>query len=214
MIQENVAQLLNDQITKEFYSAYLYMDFVNYYTGKGLEWFWRFGIRSRHRKKRDHALLFIKYMQNNSLKITLEAIGKPDAVYVDNTSALKAGLAHEQLVTASINTIYETAYNAKDFRTMQFLDWFIKEQGEEEMNAENLITKMQLFGSDSKSLYMLNSELGTRIYAPAIACDISEPLIRLKTAEKMIRSDKLAGSFFKSKLNKHLLIRETYAVNA
>ena len=108
----------------------------------------------------------MKYMQNNALAITLEAIDKPDAVYVDNMSPLKAGLTHEQFVTASINAIYEEAYNAKDFRTMQFLDWFIKEQGEEETNAENLITKMQLFGSDSKGLYMLNTELATRVYAP------------------------------------------------
>ena len=39
------------------------------------------------------------------------------------------------------------------------LDWFIKEQGEEEKNAADLITKMELFGGDSKGLYMLNSEL-------------------------------------------------------
>lgn len=48
---------------------------------------------------------------------------------------------------------------------MQFLDWFIKEQGEEETNANDLIDKMNLFGADPKSLYMLNSELGTRTYA-------------------------------------------------
>ena len=38
---------------------------------------------------------------------------------------------------------------------MQTLDWFIKEQGEEEKNAADLITKMELFGGDSKGLYML-----------------------------------------------------------
>lgn len=55
------------------------------------------------------------------------------------------------------------------FPTMQFLDWFVKEQGEEETNANDLITKMELFGSDPKSLYMLNQELGARIYsAPSL----------------------------------------------
>lgn len=48
---------------------------------------------------------------------------------------------------------------------MQFLDWFVKEQGEEETNANDLISKMELFGSDSKSLYMLNQELATRVYS-------------------------------------------------
>ena len=52
---------------------------------------------------------------------------------------------------------------------MQFLDWFVKEQGEEETNATDLITKMELFGSDPRSLYLLNQELGTRVYtAPSL----------------------------------------------
>ena len=67
------------------------------------------------------------------------------------------------------DSIYSEAYEARDFRTMQFLDWFVKEQGEEETNANNLISKIELFGSDPKSLYMLNQELATRIYsAPSL----------------------------------------------
>ena len=62
--------------------------------------------------------------------------------------------------------IFNAGFGAvtKDFRTMQFLDWFVKEQGEEETNANDLITKMELFGSDPKSLYMLNQELAARAY--------------------------------------------------
>ena len=68
-----------------------------------------------------------------------------------------------------INNIYEAAHEVKDFRTMQLLDWFVKEQGEEEKNASDMITKMELFGSDAKGLYMLNSELGARVYsAPSL----------------------------------------------
>ena len=82
---------------------------------------------------------------------------------------LKAGLAHEEYVTSLIHDIYAAAYEVKDFRAMQFLDWFVKEQGEEETNANDLITKLELFGSDPKSLYMLNQELGTRVYtAPSL----------------------------------------------
>lgn len=73
-------------------------------------------------------------------------------------------MQHEKYITASINTIYAAAYEIKDFRTIQMLDWFIKEQGEEEKNASDLITKMELFGGDSKALYMLNNELKTRVY--------------------------------------------------
>ena len=48
---------------------------------------------------------------------------------------------------------------------MQFLDWFVKEQGEEETNADTLIKKFDLFGSDAKGLYMLDAELAARVYA-------------------------------------------------
>ena len=72
---------------------------------------------------------------------------------------------HERYVTASIHNIYAAASNVKDFRTMQFLDWFVKEQGEEEKTAEDLIKKLELFGQDGKGLYMLDSELASRTYS-------------------------------------------------
>ena len=102
----------------------------------------------------------------------LDAIAKPDKALTDNMAPLKAALEHERYVTALINTIYEAAYSIKDFRTMQFLDWFVKEQGEEEKNAEDMIKKMELSGTDAKGLYMLNSELGARAYsAPSLVLD-------------------------------------------
>lgn len=168
MIKENVAQLLNNQINKEFYSAYLYLEFANFYKDQGLDGFanW-YNIQAQ--EERDHALLFLQYMQNNDLTVTLEAIDKPEADLKDNMDPLQAGLAHEKYVTDLIHTIYGAAYEAKDFRTMQFLDWFVKEQGEEETNASDLIKKMELFGSDQKSLYMLDQEMAARTYsAPSL----------------------------------------------
>ncbi|MCD8046164.1 MAG: ferritin, partial [Clostridiales bacterium] len=54
-------------------------------------------------------------------------------------------------------------------RTMQFLDWFVKEQGEEEGNAETNLKRYQRFGSDMKALYDLDSELAARVYtAPSL----------------------------------------------
>ncbi|MBE7044622.1 MAG: ferritin [Ruminococcaceae bacterium] len=168
MLNEQVRALLNQQINKELYSAYLYLDFSNYFEDRGLDGFanWYY-IQAQ--EERDHAMLFYRYLQNNNEKVTLEAIAKPDKVLDSDMNVLKAGLEHEILVTSLINDIYAAAYAVKDFRTMQFLDWFVKEQGEEETNANDLITKMELFGSDPKSLYMLNSELATRVYtAPSL----------------------------------------------
>ena len=168
MMNEKVHELLNQQINKEFYSAYLYLDFSNYFEDVGLDGFANW-YKIQAQEERDHAMLFYQYLQNENQKVTLEAIAKPDKVFSCHMDVLKAGLEHEEYVTSLINDIYASAYNVKDFRTMQFLDWFVKEQGEEETNANDLITKMELFGSDPKSLYMLNQELAARIYtAPSL----------------------------------------------
>ena len=163
-----VHELLNDQINKEFYSAYLYLEFSNYFEDKGLDGFANWYM-IQAQEERDHAMLFYTYLQNENQKVTLKAIDKPDKELASYMAVLEAGLEHEKYVTSLINDIYAAAYDVKDFRTMQFLDWFVKEQGEEETNANDLITKMELFGSDPKSLYMLNQELATRVYtAPSL----------------------------------------------
>ena len=167
-MDKKVHELLNDQINKEFYSAYLYLEFYNYFKAKGLDGFANWYM-IQAQEERDHALLFYQYLQNNNMPVTLEAIDSPKREFADNMAVLQAGLSHEEYVTSLIHDIYAAAYEVKDFRAMQFLDWFVKEQGEEETNANDLITKLELFGSDPKSLYMLNQELGTRVYtAPSL----------------------------------------------
>lgn len=166
MLNQEIAKLLNDQINKEFYSAYLYMDMANYYADQNLNgfenWFY-----VQMQEERDHALLFRQYLLNNSETVNLQAIAEPDQKFTNFRDPLVIALEHERFVTSSIHTIYEVAFDKKDFRTMQFLDWFIKEQGEEEMNADENINKYDLFAGDPKGLYMLDNELKARVYVPA-----------------------------------------------
>ena len=163
-----VSKLLNEQIAKELYSAYLYLDFSIFYEAQGLDGFANWYM-IQAQEERDHAMLFLKYLQNNGEKVTLEAIEKPDKVLNVLMDPLKFGFEHEQYVTSLINDIYAAAYDVKDFRTMQFLDWFVKEQLEEEKNADDMIKKMELFGNDSKGLYSLDSEYAARVYsAPSL----------------------------------------------
>ena len=167
-MNERVHELLNDQINKELYSAYLYLDFSNYFKRVGLDGFANWYM-IQAQEERDHAMLFYQYLQNENQIVTLKAVDKPDKEINSHMDVLHAGLEHEKYVTSLIHDIYSAAYEVRDFRAMQFLDWFVKEQGEEETNANDLITKMELFGSDPKSLYMLNQELAARVYnAPSL----------------------------------------------
>lgn len=167
-MDQKVSALLNDQINKELYSAYLYLDMANFYSAKGLDGFANW-YEIQAKEEQDHGMLIYQYLHNNSQPVTLEAVGKPDKKFETLMDPLTAALEHERYVTSLINNIYAAAQEVNDFRTVQFLDWFVKEQGEEEKNSADLITKMELFGGDAKGLYMLNSELKTRVYsAPSL----------------------------------------------
>ncbi|MBE7028256.1 MAG: ferritin [Ruminococcaceae bacterium] len=168
MLDKKVSQLINEQINKELYSAYLYLDFSIFYEQQGLDGFANWYM-VQAQEERDHAMLMLKYLQLNGEKVTLSAVAKPDKELSELIDPLKFGFEHEQYVTSLINDIYKAAYDAKDFRSMQFLDWFVKEQLEEEKSADDMIKKMQLFGNDSKGLYSLDAEYAARIYtAPSL----------------------------------------------
>ena len=171
MLSKEVAKLLNEQINKEFFSSYLYLDMSNYYDLKNLNGFSNW-FKVQAQEERDHALLFMKYLQNNNEEVKLTEIAAPDKKYKDFKAPLEESLEHERFVTASIYNIYEEASKQKDFRTLQFLNWFVTEQGEEEKNAEDLIDRFELFGHDAKSLYLLDTELAARVYtAPTLILD-------------------------------------------
>ena len=165
MLDKKITELLNNQVNMEWYSAYIYLDIYSYYTDKNLNGFGNWFL-VQTQEERDHALLFVKYLLNNSEELHLKDVKAPDFTFNDFREPAEAAFEHEKKVTASINNIYAIAYELKDFRTMQFLDWFVKEQGEEEKNTEDVVKKYNLFGNDPRGLYLLDAELATRIYAP------------------------------------------------
>lgn len=165
-MEKKVADLLEAQVNKEFFSAYLYLAYANYYIGENLDGFgnW-FNVQAQ--EELDHALKFLKYLQDNNQKVTLGAIAAPEVKFANPREPLVAALSHEQFVTSSINAIYKQAREVDDYRCTQFLDWFIAEQAEEEKSTGDLIARYDLLGGDPKSLYLLNAELLTRTYTPA-----------------------------------------------
>ena len=170
-MNNKIAELLNDQINKEFYSAYLYMDMANYYDELDLDGYANYYM-IQAQEERDHALLFMKYMQINGLKVTLKAIDKPDKMFNSVLDPLEIAAEHERYVTALINNIYHEAQLDKDYRAMKFLDWFVDEQMEEEDSADKMISRYKLFGSDPKGLYLLDQEYAARVYsAPSLVLD-------------------------------------------
>lgn len=167
-MDSKITELINKQINMELFSAYLYFEFRNYYSDINLDGFenW-YHVQSQ--EEIDHALIFTKYLQNNDQRVITDDIKRPVVELKSAEDPLKLAYSHEKSVTANIHHIYGIAFENKDFRTTQLLDWFIQEQGEEEKSASDLIAKMNLFGNDSKGLYLLNNELLSRVYtAPTL----------------------------------------------
>lgn len=166
MINNKVSKLINEQVNKELYSAYLYLDFANYFEDEGLDGFANWYL-VQAQEEMDHALKMRQYLIDNGLHVSLDAIAKPDKHFNKPIEVLQAGLEHERYVTSLINAIYDAAFDVREYKTMQFLDWFVKEQVEEEKNAEDLLKKMEIFSVDSKGLYSLNQELKGRTFTSA-----------------------------------------------
>ena len=93
MLNEKIAELLNQQINKEFYSAYLYLDFSNYFYDAGLDGFGNW-YKIQAQEERDHAMLILRYMQMNGMKVTLDAIEKPSVELTSNLGVLDVELAN------------------------------------------------------------------------------------------------------------------------
>ena len=120
-------------------------------------------------EERDHALLFMQYMQSIGLKVTLDTIDKPDKVFDSVLAPLEIAAEHERYVSSLINDIYHECHEARDYRTLKFLDWFVDEQREEEDSADSMVSRYKLFGQDPRGLYLLDQEYAGRAYtAPSL----------------------------------------------
>ena len=98
MLDQKVAGLLNEQVNKEFYSAYLYLDFSNFYKSRSLDGYANW-YEIQAREEMDHAMMMIRYLQDNDHEVVLGAIDKPQCTLESPEDPLHAGLEHERYVT-------------------------------------------------------------------------------------------------------------------
>ncbi len=168
MISEKLQEAFNDQINKEFYSEYLYLAMKVYFQELNLQGFvnW-FDVQVQ--EEHAHAMGMVNYLNDRGGKVDLRAIEKP--VVEGNTplEVFEHVLRHEEYVTSRINHVMDVAEEVKDRAAMHLLDWYIKEQVEEEANVGGVLATLRLIGDDKKALLMLDKDLATRTFvAPVI----------------------------------------------
>lgn len=165
MISERLQERLNEQVQKEFYSAYLYLSMEAYFSSLNLSGFanW-FHIQAQ--EERDHAMMIFDYINRVGGRVTLRQIDAPKTEFESIEEVFKLTLEHEQFVTKSIYSIVDIAVEERDHKTNSFLQWFVNEQVEEEENAENNLRKFELVKGDGRGTLMLDAEFAQRVYNP------------------------------------------------
>ncbi len=110
----------------------------------------------------EHAMKFFEYIIERQGKVVLEAIEAPAAKWRTPKDILGDAYNHERKVTESIHKIVDLAALEKDYATIIFLQWFVTEQVEEEASANEILQKLQLIGTETSALFVLDGELGKR----------------------------------------------------
>lgn len=162
-MNEKIEKAINMQINAEIYSAYLYLAMAAYFDGEGLEGFSNW-MKIQAQEEMTHAMKFYRFVFERGKKVELEAIEKPEGKYGSALEVFEAVLKHEQYVTNLINNLYELATEEKDYAFQSMLKWFIDEQVEEEGNAQQIIDQVKLAGEKGPGLFMLDKELGNRVF--------------------------------------------------
>lgn len=161
MLAEAVSIKLNEQIGKEFFSAYLYRAMAAYFEEKSMSGFASW-FKVQAKEEVEHAEKFITYLEDNGERVSLPALEQPDVSFASVAAALKKAYDHECYVTASINEIAKAAQDANDYRTTHFLGWFHEEQLEEEKTARDLLEEYEYIGEDRAAQRDLDRKLGKR----------------------------------------------------
>ena len=161
MISKNMQDAVNEQINKELYSSYLYLSMSAYFSDRNLpglaQW-----LRVQAEEERGHAMKFYDFLLDRGGRVLLKEIAKPGEMWNSTFEAFKEVQAHEAMITASINALYELAVKEKDYPTQILLQWFINEQVEEEKNAAGIVAQLELINAKDTAVLMLDHQLGKR----------------------------------------------------
>ena len=163
MINEKMAKALNEQINKEFYSSYLYLQMAAYFEEMGLKGFANW-MKVQAQEESTHAHKFYNYLLDRGGKVVLETIQKPEDDFKSVIDVFERVLNHEVYVNSLINSLMDVAEELKDRASMSFLKWFIDEQVEEEANCEDIIAQLKIVDCSGDALFMMDREMAQRVF--------------------------------------------------
>jgi len=165
MLGEKLQDAINDQMNAELYSSYLYLSMSAYFQSVNLAGFANW-MRIQAQEELVHVMKFYDYVNERGGRVTLKAVDAPPTEWKSPLAAFEHAYEHEQMVTGRINDLVNLAIDERDHATNGFLQWFVTEQVEEEASADGVVQKLKLVGADGGGMFMVDRELGQRVFAP------------------------------------------------
>lgn len=165
MLTEKMERAFSGQINAELYSAYLYLSMAGYFERNDLPGFANW-MRIQVQEEQFHAMKMYDYVLERGGKVVLSGIDAPPAEWESPLDVFDATLEHEQKVTGLINDLVYLARDERDNASEIFLQWFVKEQVEEEDTASTILGQLKLIEGSPQALFLFDRELGQRVFTP------------------------------------------------
>ena len=162
MLTSQMEEALNDQLSAELASDYLYLSMAAYFEDQNLEGFGQW-MQIQAREEFAHAMKIYAFIQSRGGRVRLRALEAPQHDWDSPLAAFSAALDHERMITSRINVLVDLANEVKDNATHQFLMWFVAEQVEEEETASRVVDRLKLMGDAPGGLFIMDNELGLRV---------------------------------------------------
>jgi ferritin len=154
-------QALNSQVTREAQAAQIYLSYAAWAEKQGYSGIANFLFRHAS-EERNHMMKFLEYILRRGGEVKIEAIAAPPENPRSINHCFEKVFEHEVENTKSIYRVAKLSHEEEDWATWNFMQWFIKEQIEEESLAMKLKDKIKIAGgenADNASLYTLDRDL-------------------------------------------------------
>ena len=149
MLSQNIIKYLNDQLNLEFYSSNVYLQMSAWADNNGFPGAAKF-LKAHATEEMEHMRRLFTYLNETGALAEIYAIEAPQSEYDSLKSLFEIVLEHE---------LVEVTFDAKDYSSFNFLQWYVAEQHEEEFLFNSILDKFRLLGEDGKSLYYIDKDL-------------------------------------------------------
>lgn len=147
LITPEIEALLNQQVKKEAHSHSIYLSMASWCNRNGYDYSSEYFFKQAEEEKQ-HQLKFFKYILDMGGNAVTPDVTDIKQEFNSFREVFEEALDQEISVTQSINNLYGRCLKVQDFVTMEFLNWFLKEQREEEYKARRALELFEVIGEE------------------------------------------------------------------